>query len=487
MAKENSYEEINLSNGNYDYAGITGFKEGSYTQEASDNLRSTWEGAGESFKGSFSVEYTSFDNFGKDAAGSVINYTTAGNAYKSSLKATAAIGSAASNIQDWDKTQYLQAVDASHAATLDYLNDKLKGIIRKLSATSEVTVGALLGEVAPFAMNPNAAWSSLTKRFKELPKMLSEEAASALNLNDLSLNALGQDVLSNILSDETVVNSIANINAVQAVAASASAICSVWNTAANILKTIEPLLPPIEILSAMAGIWINPALATEASEKSVPYGQMLLDWAMSKASALLKKYIFSIKLTVPELLLKTVNTLSVKSAVTDWSWGETGGAGRAFASLATNSYERISDDEWSKVADKYITDNAWNPNNLKTKDGLARIGISNEDYARIIGNSLDRIIRTSQSALKIDMIASSAYKSYSDGTISFLGSFSYAWDISSNPSGIHQTTDYSNPNTVDTFVRKATDFFNQPDRRLLVSGKTVSEAEQLRTITMEQV
>lgn len=485
MAKESKYEETNLSNSNYDYAGMSGFKDGSYTQEATDELKSTWENSGESFKGSFSVEYSSFDTFGKDAAGSVINYTTADDIYKDSLRATTAAGSAVKNIQDWDKAQYLQAVDASHAATLDYLNDKLKGIIQKLSATSEVTVGALLGEVAPFAMNPNAAWSSLVKRFKELPKMLSEEAASALNISDLSFNTLGQDVLSNILSDETLVNSIANINAVQAIAASASAICDVWNTAANIMKTIEPLLPPLEILSAMAGVWVNPALATEAAEKSVTYGQMLLDWAMSKASALLKKYIFSIKLTVPELLLKTVNTLSVRSAVTDWSWGETGGAGRAFASLATNSYERISDDEWSKVADRYITENAWNLNNIKAEDGLARIGVSNEDYARILGNSLDKIVRTSQSALKIDLIASDAYKSYSDKQISFLGSFSYAWDLSSDPSGIRQMSDYSNPGTVDDFVRNATDFFNQPDKRLLVGGKTVSEAEQLRDVTAE--
>lgn len=485
MAEESKYKEIDLSNSNYDYTGISGFKDGSYTQEASDRLKETWENTDDSFKGSFSVEYSSFDTFGKDAAGSVIDYSAADGAYRNSLGVTTAVGSAVTNIQDWDKAQYLQAVDASHAATLDYLNDKLKGVIQKLSATSEVTVGALLGEVAPFAMNPNAAWSSLTKKFKKLPEMLSEEAASALGLDELSLDALGQDVLSNILSDETLVNSIANINAVQAIAASASAICDVWNTAANILKTIEPLLPPIEILSAMAGIWVNPALATEASEKSVTYGQMLLDWAMSKASALLKKYIFSIKLTVPELLLKTVNTLSVKSAVTDWSWGETGGVGQALTSLATNRYKRTSDDEWSKVADKYITENAWNLNNITGKDGFAKIGISNEDYARILGNSLDNIVRTSQSALKIDLIASDAYKSYSDNKISFLGSFSYAWDTSSDPSGIRQMSDYSNTNTVDTFVRDATDFFNQPDKRLLVGGKTVSDAEQLRDVTAE--
>ncbi len=46
-------------------------------------------------------------------------------------------------------------------------------------------------------------------------------------------------------------------------------------------------------------------------------------------------------------------------------------------------------------------------------------------------------------------------------------------------------SDYSNTNTVDTFVRDATDFFNQPDKRLLVGGKTVSDAEQLRDVTAE--
>ena len=44
-------------------------------------------------------------------------------------------------------------------------------------------------------------------------------------------------------------------------------------------------------------------------------------------------------------------------------------------------------------------------------------------------------------------------------------------------------TDYSNANTADDFVRNATDFFNQPDRRLVLSGKSKKTAEQLIDVT----
>lgn len=463
----------NLSN-SYDYSGTKGFKEGSYTHQSANDLKKTWNDAGGRFQNSFGVEYQSADTLGKDAVELVYDSSAANTAYQNALTTTVAAGVAVDKFKDWDANQYLQAVDAAHAATLDYLNDKLEGIIKYLTETSEVTVGTILGEVAPYAMNPKGAWAALKNRLGEL--------VSKLNFMEI-LDGVSQDVLSGILSNETLVNSIANINAIQGLVASATAISNVWNTAENVLKSIEPILPPIEILAAMSGIWVNPALAAEASQKSLTYGQMLLDWAMSKATTLLKKYVYSIKLTIPSFLLDAVNTVSVKSAVTEWSWGESGSATRYFVAMATNSNNRTFDDEWSKVSDRWIANNAWNPNNYTSTEMLNRLGITSEDYANILGKSLDRVIRTSQSVLNIDTIASTAYRSYVNKDISFSGSFSYAWDKGSDPTGVHQMTDYSNANTADDFVRNATDFFSQPDRRLILSGKTKKSAEQLAAIT----
>ena len=462
-----------LSN-SYDYVETKGFKEGSYTHQSANNLGKTWNDAGGLFQNAFSVEYQSTDTLGKDAAELVYDSSAASAAHQSALTTTVAAGAAVDKFTDWNANQYLQAVDAAHAATLDYLNDKLESIIKYLTDTSEVTVGTILGEVAPYAMNPKEAWTALKNRLGEV--------MSKLDFTEI-LGDISQDALSSILSNETLVSSIANINAIQGLVASATAINNVWNTAENILKSIEPILPPIEILAAMSGIWVNPALASEASQKSLTYGQMLLDWAMSKATILLKKYVYSIKLTVPSFVLDAVGTLSVKSAVTEWSWGESGSATRYFAALATNSNDRTFDDEWSRVSDRWVADNAWNPNNYTSTEMLNRLGISSETYANILGKSLDRVIQTSQSVLKIDTIASEAYRSYVSGDISFSGSFSYAWDKGSDPTGIRQMTDYSNANTADDFVRNATDFFNQPDSRLVLSGKTKKTAEQLIDVT----
>ena len=462
-----------LSN-SYDYVETKGFKEGSYTHQSANNLGKTWNDAGGRFQNAFSVEYQSTDTLGKDAAELVYDSSAASAAHQSALTTTVAAGAAVDKFTDWNANQYLQAVDAAHAATLDYLNDKLESIIKYLTDTSEVTVGTILGEVAPYAMNPKEAWTALKSRLGEV--------MSKLDFTEI-LGDISQDALSSILSNETLVSSIANINAIQGLVASATAINNVWNTAENILKSIEPILPPIEILAAMSGIWVNPALASEASQKSLTYGQMLLDWAMSKATILLKKYVYSIKLTVPSFVLDAVDTLSVKSAVTEWSWGESGSATRYFAALATNSNDRTFDDEWSRVSDRWIADNAWNPNNYTSTEMLNRLGISSETYANILGKSLDRVIQTSQSVLKIDTIASEAYRSYVSGDISFSGSFSYAWDEGKEPTGVRQMTDYSNANAADDFVRNATDFFNQPDSRLVLSGKTKKTAEQLIDVT----
>lgn len=462
-----------LSN-SYDYVETKGFKEGSYTHQSANNLGKTWNDAGGRFQNAFSVEYQSTDTLGKDAAELIYDSSAASAAHQSALTTTVAAGAAVDKFTDWNANQYLQAVDAAHAATLDYLNDKLDNIIKYLTDTSEVTVGTILGEVAPYAMNPKEAWTSLKNRLGEL--------VSKLDFTEI-LGDVSQDALSSILSNETLVSSIANINAIQGLVASATAINNVWNTAENILKSIEPILPPIEILAAMSGIWVNPALASEASQKSLTYGQMLLDWAMSKATVLLKKYVYSVKLTVPSFVLDAMDTLSVKSAVTEWSWGESGSATRYFAALATNSNDRTFDDEWSRVADRWVADNAWNPNNYTSTEMLNRLGISSETYANILGKSLDRVIRTSQSVLKIDTIASEAYRSYVSGDISFSGSFSYAWDKGSDPTGVRQMTDYSNANAADDFIKNATDFFNQPDRRLILSGKSKKTAEQLIDVT----
>ena len=463
----------NLSN-DYDYSGTKGFKEGSYTQQSANKLEKTWNDAGGRFQNAFSVEYTSTDTLGRDAAELVYDPAAADSAYQNALTTTVAAGAAYEGFSNWEGDQYLQAVDAAHAATLDYLNDKLDKIIQYFTATSEVTVGTILGEVAPYAMNPKSAWSALGSRLADLKEKS--------NFTEM-VGDLPKDALANILSNETLINSIANINAVQGLVASATAINNVWNTAEGILKSIEPILPPIEILAAMSGIWINPALASEASQKSLTYGQMLLDWAMSKATALLKKYVYSIKLTIPSFLLDTMNSLSVKSAVTEWSWGESGSASRYFAALATNSNDRTYDDGWSKVADKWVSDNAWNPNNYTSAEMLNRLGVSSEEYANILGKSLDHVIKASQSVLNIDTISSAAYSNYTSGNISFSGSFSYAWDNGRDPTGIRQTVNYANANTADDFVRNATDFFSQPDRRLILSGKTRSSANQLRTVT----
>ena len=462
-----------LSN-SYDYVETKGFKEGSYTHQSANNLGKTWNDAGGRFQNAFSVEYQSTDTLGKDAAELVYDSSAASAAHQSALTTTVAASAAVDKFTDWNANQYLQTVDAAHAATLDYLNDKLDSIIKYLTDTSEVTVGTILGEVAPYAMNPKEAWTALKNRLGEV--------MNKLDFTEI-LGDISQDALSSILSNETLVGSIANINAIQGLVASATAINNVWNTAENILKSIEPILPPIEILAAMSGIWVNPALASEASQKSLTYGQMLLDWAMSKATILLKKYVYSVKLTVPSFVLDAMNTLSVKSAVTEWSWGESGSATRYFAALATNSNDRTFDDEWSRVADRWVADNAWNPNNYTSTEMLNRLGISSETYANILGKSLDRVIQTSQSVLKIDTIASEAYRSYVSGDISFSGSFSYAWDEGKEPTGIRQMTDYSNANAADDFVKNATDFFNQPDKRLILSGKSKKTAEQLIDVT----
>ena len=209
--------ETVLSN-SYDYVETKGFKEGSYTHKSSKNLEKTWNDAGGRFQNAFSVEYQSADTLGRDAAELVYDPSAASNAYQSALTTTVAVSAAANKFQDWNANQYLQTVDAAHAATLDYLNDKLESIIKYLTNTSEVTVGTILGEVAPYAMNPKGAWTALKNRLGEL--------TSKLDFTEI-LGDISQDDLSSIISNETLVSSIANINDIQRLVASATAINNV--------------------------------------------------------------------------------------------------------------------------------------------------------------------------------------------------------------------------------------------------------------------
>lgn len=196
------------------------------------------------------------------------------------------------------KAQLNTVNNLSGNSAVSYLNSKVDSLKQSLTSTTTITLGALIGDIAPLCNSPGEVFKNIKYRISDkisdIKQTFGQYATDIKEINDS-------------LKNLTNIGTYANVG--EALGDSISAI-------GIIFQIVEPLLSTLNISSDMALSYFSGGTTTmhganltiEISEKGV---QKLLGIAYNLA----KRALFNIKISVPSALLGLIDNLSINDAV----------------------------------------------------------------------------------------------------------------------------------------------------------------------------
>lgn len=277
------------------------------TVNSSNNFMDAATGWDTTFGVEVSDNYTSIEN-----SAVIGNVVEAGTDLGNSLYS---LGQAASGI--FEGEQYIDAADAVTSASIDFLNQRLERLKSAWTTTTQVSIKGLMNEVAPYCFNPTEAVSLLSTRITSVVGYLL--GVDGDDWGEIFSN-LGTDFAESLISDPTVMDSITNLKAVQAVAQTMNVITQSIDVVKALLKILEPAFPYLEIASNLGSIFMSGGTtAPEATSRTTQVAQALVQQLVAVAIKQLKEVVFNIKLQVPELLVGVLEQMSVREAVSSYT------------------------------------------------------------------------------------------------------------------------------------------------------------------------
>ena len=223
-----------------------------------------------------------------------------------------------------DGSQYTEVWDALSSAATKYKEDMIERIKSLWTTPATITIGSIMEEVAPYALNTSDAVKLLVKKLLNFSTYLtgitsfSDDSGSWWQ----SLENMGVEIGSDILGDSAVTSSLSKLSVIQSYASGVQTVVNVIDGVQSVLKKVEPLIPYIEILCEFATgceFFLGPATKfqsiTKGAQDTVANASKLAERLTAQALYYLKKYLYSIKLTVPSLVVGSLQSLSVKEAL----------------------------------------------------------------------------------------------------------------------------------------------------------------------------
>lgn len=197
-----------------------------------------------------------------------------------------------------------------------YLESKIKALKEALTTTTPVEVRALIKEVSPYVQSPSEASAALRSKITDLVSQLGPGGSFWKNL--------GEDFLNYASNDSAVQNTLANLNSVKLFADILNTLSDAVDTAKRVFNTIEPYIPLVEVVADLfsAARTQNAADGQKASMEIVENVETVSQKLVTLYLGSFRKYVYSLKIPIPNLVLGAINTLSVREAITkDWSNG----------------------------------------------------------------------------------------------------------------------------------------------------------------------
>lgn len=326
-------------------------------KESSNSLKNTLTSDWNSNSFGVSVDFTNSNdtfstlvNSAEEAYNSVS--TDVGNVWDY----TKAAGIAASNIFEGD--QYADVVDAAGSSAINYLNQKIERIKQAWTTTTTVSVSALMQEIAPYCLDWKTAIKLLGERIPSLISYLT--GVQGETYADIGIN-LGKELSEYITTDPTVLDSVSNLQVIQATANALSAVSSIISTVETILGYLEPALPYLEIATNLALVLFSGgASAVEVGTKTPMTVQSEAQKLVSLLYEDARKALYNIKIKVPVALVGALDSISVR----DYMMGYTSSEASSFIkwmkdAMGSDIYKRtinslVFDDYIEKYFTKYI-------------------------------------------------------------------------------------------------------------------------------------
>ena len=224
-----------------------------------------------------------------------------------------------------------------------YIESKIQAIKDSLTNKTVVEVRALVQEVSPYVKSPNEAGAALKNKLTSIMESFGPGGSFWKDL--------GEDFLNFTTNDAAVQSTLANLNSVKLFADTLNTASDAIETARKVFKILEPIIPIIEVTAKLfsAARTQNAAdgqLATMEIQENVNKLRQQLTTLMLGS---FRKYVFSLKIRIPNLFLNAINTLSVRDAITkDWSNGWLGAVfDEDFYDQTVYSY--TWEDSWNKT------------------------------------------------------------------------------------------------------------------------------------------
>lgn len=309
-------------------------------EEAWNSLESTWEGDWSKTSSGESVFGVDTSSVSEDTVGDTILTTlqiptrsdaenvknTWNTLIAGSSDAEGSIASYGNSVYNaWveenvfdDEEGWSRVGDAAASAALTYLNEKLSKIKSSWTTTKSVTIGDIVGEIAPYAINWRDAGTLLMGRMSNLLTYITtlgnEGSGDWGDVSDYWREEVNS-AISAMLDDPSMASAVSNLKIVNAMATTLSSVSSMIDNVSSLLKSIEPYLPMVEIIADLAlSFFSGGCSATKATQKLSEYIATLIQELSVKVFEILRRTVFSIKISMPSILVGALGTLKLNES-----------------------------------------------------------------------------------------------------------------------------------------------------------------------------
>lgn len=197
-----------------------------------------------------------------------------------------------------------QLADAAGAAGKAFFQQKLEELKNNWLSPTKISIESLLEEVAAGAADPSSILTKLKKRANELKSSVIP-----------ALKELGSEAASYVVGDPTTQQAFSQLTAVQSFAAAIEAVSTGFKIVKTILAVFEAVSKTVDIVSDFAlTFWSGGTTAATATNKTGTLAEQIIQKALAAVLLILKETLFKVEIEVPAILVKTIDSLSVRES-----------------------------------------------------------------------------------------------------------------------------------------------------------------------------
>ena len=212
-------------------------------------------------------------------------------------------------------------------STSNYLNEKYERLKKLWNTKVDVTIESIIGEVTSFAVDLDDIGGTLLKKLTSFIGTITgtnlSDADSFIDGVSDGVSTLWSDYFTALSADGSLKETINQLNSVKTVATTLNTAVQIYNAVVKIKKVYEELSNTLSIASGFAmTYWSGGTSAVEAVNTTANVAQRNISKLKTLLLYTLKKFIFPIKVKLPQLLVGNTDSLTVKEAMMSSSvWG----------------------------------------------------------------------------------------------------------------------------------------------------------------------